>query len=111
MEVSQVGDGAVTVAIRNDSAFPCLYGGPYQLEQKRGEGWYVLPYVVDGNVGFHSIGYEIPKGESASWTAEFAWLYGELEPGVYRIVKEMSILQEDGTWLDGIFAAEFSVTA
>ena len=55
MEVSQVGAGAVTVEIRNDSAFPCLYGDPYQLEQKRGEGWYVLPYVVDGNVGFHSI--------------------------------------------------------
>ncbi|OUQ13310.1 hypothetical protein B5E84_17615 [Lachnoclostridium sp. An14] len=111
MEVSQVGAGAVTVEIRNDSAFPCLYGEPYQLEQKRGEGWYVLPYVMDGNVGFHSIGYEIQEGESASWTAEFAWLYGELEPGVYRIVKELSILQEDGTWLDGIFAAEFSVTA
>ena len=63
-----------------------IYGEGFYLEKQDEDGWYQLPMIIDDAV-FTDEGYVIPPGGESEIETEWAWLYGELEPGTYRICK------------------------
>ncbi len=75
------------------------YGGPdgetlftgsyFTIQQQRGGEWAELS-PVDGAPAWTDELLAIPAGDSARWTVDWHRLYGELEPGHYRIGKEIS---------------------
>ena len=50
-------------------------------------GWQ-LP-VLPEDYGFIEIAYELEPGESRFMDIDFAWLYGELQKGKYKMIKEI----------------------
>ena len=47
------------------------------------------------NYGFNDVSYELKPGEYRFIDIDFAWLYGELHEGWFRIIKEIYL--QDGT--------------
>lgn len=67
-------------------------GEAYRLISLVDETWKVveelpLPEGVDGR-GWNSIAYLIPKESSREFEINWNWIFGELPPGTYRLIKE-----------------------
>ncbi|EEG78627.1 immunoglobulin-like domain-containing protein [Dethiobacter alkaliphilus] len=104
-----VSNTGLTVVFENNTERECIYGEYFSLEKKINGTWYQLPVVVDGNYGFNDIGYPLPPGGSGEFTAKWEWLYGTLEPGNYRIVKDILDVREPGDFDTYYLAAEFEI--
>ncbi len=79
----------LTVVFENKSDNQCIYGEYFLLEKKINDRWYQVPVVIDGNYGFNDIGYDLACDDTREWTVDWAWLYGSLNTGEYRIVKDI----------------------
>lgn len=86
-----------------------MYGESFILEKKIDGMWYELPVVIDGEYGFKDIGYEITFEGGPDWEVDWEWLYGELQPGEYRIIKEVSNLEDTGEYKTHYLATEFMI--
>ncbi len=99
----------LAVGLVNNSGSQYIYGEYFCLEKKINGAWYQVPLVIDGNYGFNEIAYVLASGDDSHWTVGWDWLYGNLDPGEYRIVKNIldsSGLKEYDTYY---LAAEFTV--
>lgn len=97
----------LTLEFSNITDSECIYGEYYILEKKIGGNWFQVPVAFEGEYGFDSIGYFLePHGES-EWTSDWEWLYGSLEPGEYRIVKDILDFRETGDHDKYFLAEEF----
>ena len=87
-------------------------GDWYALYTEENGEWKELPFIVDDdvNIGWHSIAYLIPKGGSYKMEVNWEWLYGKLEPGKYRINKEVMDVRETGDFDKKIYSLEFTVS-
>ena len=108
-----VSPAGLTVEITSTNDNECIYGSWYSLETCIDDVWYVLPYAYDGEgeIGWTAEGYSVNKGESREDVIDWAWLYGELEPGQYRIVKDILDFRETGDFDKYYLAAEFSIAS
>ena len=70
------------------------YGEVFTMEVLHDGIWERLP-VLSENYGFNDISYELEPGEYRFIDIDFAWLYGELHEGWFRIIKEIYL--QDGT--------------
>ena len=62
----------------------------YGLEKEGEEGWEPLDYVfTDTEVGWNSIAYSIAPEGVTTFEIDWEWLYGELAPVNYRLLKEI----------------------
>jgi hypothetical protein len=84
-----VSSSKLTLIFKNDSDSQCIYGEDFILEKKLNEKWYQVPVVIKGNYGFNTIGYNLASGETREFTVDWKWLYGSLDKGEYRIVKDI----------------------
>jgi len=100
----------LTVVMENNSDNQCIYGEFFELEKKIDETWYRVPVAIDDNYGFNSIGYDLSPGDSREWEVDWNWLYGSLEPGNYRIIKDIVDLKGTGDYETYYLAAEFSIS-
>lgn len=83
--------GLTLVITRQDgSEGETLFTGSYfAIQQQCGGQWAELS-PMGGTPAWTDEQLAIPAGESARWTVDWRRLYGELEPGHYRIGKEIS---------------------
>lgn len=99
----------LTVEFKNDSSSQCIYGEHFWLERKINGSWYQVPIVIEGNYAFNDIGYDLASGGSGKWVVDWDWLYGGLEPGEYRIVKDLLDFRGPGEYDTYYLAAEFTI--
>ncbi len=67
-----------------------MTGSSYTVERYDGSGWEELEYIPsEYERGFDDIGIIIKDNESLLLECSWGWLYGELPPGHYRIVKQI----------------------
>lgn len=74
-------------------------GSYYWLETEADKNWIIvdmLPSVHD--VGWTAEAYIIPKNDTTEMKVEWAWLYGELPVGKYRIGKEIMDFKGSGSY-------------
>lgn len=110
MKISgEVSPTALTIVMENNSDKNCLYGDYFRLEKKIEGRWYQIPVAIDGNYGFNDIGYDLPSGEVSEWEVDWEWLYGSLEPGEYRIIKDVLEFKDTGDYDTYYLAVEFSI--
>lgn len=67
-----------------------IFGQEYAIEKEVDGKYEELPVVVEGDYGFEDIAYIVEKGEETTQEVDWKWLYGELEPGNYRMVKTVN---------------------
>ena len=99
----------LTIAFENNSGSQCIYGEYFCLEKKINGNWYQVPVIIDGNYGFDSIGYDLSSGDSGEWAVDWKWLYGSLDKGEYRIVKDIMDFRGTGDYDTYYLAAEFQL--
>lgn len=91
--------GATLVFNQYDTDAPkgeLMYGEDFLIEVlKKGE-WEKAPIPLEGNYGFNAIGIMLPCEEISERNIDWHWLYGELEPGEYRIGKSVDDFIESG---------------
>lgn len=66
------------------------YGEWYELEKKSGGKWEALPVIIEGEPVFIEIAYQPNEDGILEMKVNWEWLYGSLEPGDYRVVKNVS---------------------
>lgn len=99
----------LTLYFENDTNTEFTYGQAYLLEMKIENEWYEVPIQTDENYAFEDIGYVLPENGSAELTVDWEWLFEELEPGEYRIVKEVLDVIEPGIYETFPMTAEFTI--
>lgn len=100
----------LTVMFQNQSDKTCMYGDKFVLEKKINGLWYQVPVTIDGNYGFNDIGYQVASGQEKQWKVHWKWLYGSLNTGEYRIVKDVSDFRKTGDYDTYFLTAEFVIT-
>lgn len=104
-----VSSKGLTVVLENNSNAQCIYSEDFLLEKKINDTWYQVPISIDGNYGFEGIGYDLNSGDNREWNVDWDWLYGILDAGEYRIVKEILDFRNTGDYDKYYLAAEFSI--
>jgi len=99
----------LTVTLENTSGNECIYGEYFWLEKKIGEKWYQVPVAFDGDYAFDDIGYILAPESSSEWVVDWEWLYGSLDTGQYRIVKNVLVSTDSGEYDTCYLAAEFVI--
>lgn len=94
--------------IKNDTDKEFTYGDYFSLERKIDDDWVQVP-IIEENYGFNAIGYILYPSAVDEFSVEWAWLYGELESGEYRIVKDFLYIRGAGDYDTYDLAAEFLI--
>lgn len=101
---------SLTLVIEKNSSSQCIYGEYFWLEKKINGSWYQVPVAIDGNYGFNDIGYDLASGDDDEWAVDWEWLYGSLDTGEYRIVKDILDFREAGKYDTYYLAVEFIIS-
>ena len=97
------------VTFKNSSNNRCIYGEYFCLEKKITGSWYQVPVVIKGSYGFDDIGYNLVSGVNRELEVKWNWLYGSLNAGEYRIVKDILNFRGTGDYDTYYLAAEFTI--
>ena len=85
-------------------------GTPFWLEVSTDAGWESLPYADPENeIAWTMQALLIPKNERIEWSIGWAWIYGKLQPGTYRIGKTVTDFRGPGDYDNAIYYAEFTI--
>lgn len=98
----------LTLEFENNSSSQCIYGDRFCLEKKINGRWHQVPVTIKGNYGFNAIGYNLATGEAGERVVDWNWLYGSLDTGEYRIVKNISDYRGSGDYDTYYLDAEFT---
>ncbi len=98
----------LTLVLENNSDAHCIYGQYFIVEKNIEGAWYQVPTIID-NYGFEDIGYELLPDTSEEWSVNWEWLYGSLDEGDYRIVKNILDFRETGDYDEYYLSAEFTI--
>lgn len=99
---------SLTLVFENKSSSQCTYGQYFCLEKKINGKWYQLPSIID-NYAFNDIAYNLASGEYREWATDWNWLYGSLDTGGYRIVKDIHDFRGTGDFDTYYLVAEFTI--
>lgn len=99
----------LTLFFENETNTEFTYGQAYLLEVNIDGEWYQVPIATDENYAFEDIGYILPANGTAELTVEWEWLFEELNPGEYRIVKDVLDVKEPGEYETYPLTAEFTI--
>lgn len=99
----------LTLLFENETDTEFTYGEEYLLEMLIEDEWYEVPAPSDEDFAFESIGYLLTENDSEELDVDWEWLFGTLEPGEYRIVKEVLDVIEPGNFEAFPLSAEFTI--
>ncbi len=100
----------LTLRFASTSENETIYGDYYRVDKYDNDEWKALQYLEqEGEVGWNSIAYIVPQGGSSEAEIDWAWLYGELAPGKYRVVKDVMDFRGTGDYDTYYLAAVFTI--
>lgn len=99
----------LTLILTNLTIEEAIFGEYFVLEEKVDGAWYQVPVTIKGDYGFQDIGYVLEPGKSQDFHLDWAWLYGSLKPGDYRVIKDVLDFREAGDFDQHYLAVEFSI--
>jgi len=101
LEITEHTDTKAVLLFRQSGGNPTgelQCGSDFSLERYENETWGEVPVVVEGNYAFTSEAWMIPQDGDREFQIDWKWLYGELEPGEYRIVKSVDDFRNTGDY-------------
>lgn len=85
-------------------------GSFYNIQKKNGSEWEEVDYLPqEHDIGWTMEAWIINKNDTTSWDIDWAWLYGELPAGEYRIGKVITNFRDTGDYDTEIAYAEFEI--
>lgn len=98
-------NSSATLILKNESNVNVIYGNPYEIEIKKDGKW----YKIDAELNFNSPAFSLNSQETKEIKLDWENGYGKLTSGDYRIIKDISIEKEDGTFDNFYVAVEFTI--
>lgn len=99
---SVLDDGAVSIGMTiiydNQTTKELTYGEAFVIEQKNNNQWYQIPYLDEEGVAFIEIAYLLPPKTQKEWRVSWRNIYGNLEPGSYRLIKEFVGVEDEAQY-------------
>ena len=89
-------------------------GTYYVLEQEVQGVWCIVEYAENmrgKEVCWDAVAWIIPINDTVEWEVDWEWLYGSLEPGHYRIGKEIMDFRGTGDYDKKMYYAEFAIVS
>lgn len=110
MEVKEdsVKPTGLTVVFENDSNKTIIFGEKYILETRADDTWYEVPVLIE-NYNLGDIGYELANRQTRELDVNWEFLYGKLEAGEYRIIKDIVDFRDSGSYSKEHVACEFAL--
>lgn len=96
------------ITLLNETDKDIQYGEQYYLQVYKDGKWFDVPYIIE-DFGFHDIAYLLGKDNPRNLIVDWKWLYGSLEPGEYRIIKDITDFRDTGEYDVYTLAAEFTI--
>jgi len=96
--------GAILV-LKNNSDVTIQYGYPYEIEIKKYDKW----HKINVELNFILPAFSLKTNEIKELELNWENGYGTLASGDYRIIKNIDIEKEDGTYESFYVSAEFSI--
>jgi hypothetical protein len=109
VEKETLSANGLTLIFKNNSDKVCMYGDKFVLEKKINGLWHEVPITIKGDYGFKDIGYQVTSGQEKEWKVDWKWLYGSLNTGEYRIVKDVSDFRKTGDYDNYFLTSEFTI--
>jgi len=81
----------------------------FSLEVIKGDEWKNVPTNPLIDYVWHHIAYMIKNNDITELKVEWKWLYGELEPGLYRLKKEIVDFRETGDYDKELYEFYFTI--
>ena len=85
-----------------------MTGEDYYLTVWKKGHWRMVMPVIE-NYGWNSLAHWITKDTDTEFKIDWKWLYGELEPGTYRLVKEFMDFRKTADYDEAIYWVEFVI--
>lgn len=108
VQVDSVTKKGAVITLLNKADKDYQYGDQYYLQKYEDGRWYDVPYVIE-DFGFNDIAYGLEKNKESEFIIDWNWLYGELKPGKYRIVKDIMDFRGTGDYDVYTLTAEFII--
>ncbi len=105
ISVKKIADGEIELFLKNNTNNTITYGEAYLMQTYKDGAWVEMAPVPE-NYGFNEIAYILEARCIATENVKYEWLYGRLDPGRYRIVK--NIMSDDIGEID-IISSEFEI--
>lgn len=86
-----------------------MTGQPYWLERLEDGAWVEVPALLE-EVVWTMEGWGVNRSNNTRWKVDWSRLYGELEPGTYRLGKTFSMSNYLGEWENQKYYAAFRIT-
>ncbi len=94
-----------TFILKNEGNIDYGYGPAWEIEMKQDDEWHKIDVVLN----FNSPSYQLSVNESKELNINWENSYGKLASGEYRLIKNIDIEKEDGTFEDFYVSAEFTI--
>ncbi|MBE6156059.1 MAG: hypothetical protein E7164_04835 [Firmicutes bacterium] len=94
-----------TLVLKNDMDVDIQYGNPYEIEIKKDGEW----RKINVELNFTLPAFSLKAKETVELNLNWKNGYGKLSSGNYRIIKQISIEKEDGTFENFYVSVEFNI--
>ena len=85
--IENVTPSSANIVIKDTNSEPYVYGQWYAIEKQIDGKWYELTKLTN-DFGFNEMGYKPNEKNEVYFETKWDWLYGELNEGNYRIIKQ-----------------------
>lgn len=99
----------LTLLFENETGTEFTYGEAYILEERIDEEWFEVPIQSGLDYAFVDIGHTLSGNASAESAVDWEWLFGAIDPGEYRIIKEVMDVRAPGDYDTYPLSAEFII--
>ena len=94
-----------TFILKNNSDVNITYGNEYKIEKKTADNWQEL----EGKLAFNLPAYNLKYMDSVELKLDWKNGYGSLDKGKYRLVKNVSVENGDGSKEEFDIYGEFNI--
>ena len=99
MELEDVTSVSGKLIITDLSGNNYIYGSTYYIEKYVDNKWIKLDYKHD-NIGFDAMAYGVDKQNKLVFNLNWEYMYGKLESGKYRVVKDVLPNNDEASTID-----------
>ncbi len=110
-EASNVTPTGLTLTLRQsggEATGTLQTGDSFSLQRLEGSAW--MPIPAQNEPIFNSLAYLIPANGEITQNIEWAWLYGTLPPGQYKITKDIMDYRAPGDYDSMTVSADFQIS-
>ena len=95
---------SATIIITDTTGKENTFDSFFKIEKKKEESWQEVKTII-ANYGFNDMGYKVGENHMLEMSMNWENLYGSLDAGTYRLIKSVSMPEEEKKY----FAVEFTI--